>query len=253
MSRPIGSLSSSDTDTDDYPADNELSSNLPMHNDDDFDFDKENQPPLINHQPPPHRPTTRTSSSSPVKRPPHKRQRPSSSSAVAANGDPQLVLLDIGGAQFKTSRATLLSIPSTYFFALLNFPSPTPSHAPLFIDRDAAHFRHVLNYMRDRSLPDGLTARELSELHREAAYYAIDELAQHIDALLGDMKRRDEEAERRRERERLLLLQANAEASERQLQQRSQSNPLLLVAAHVQTAQRAVSTALPEIQFDAEF
>ena len=276
MSRPISSLSEDDTDTDDYPADNELSSNLPMHADEDDADDKENHHPLINqHQPtllPPLALPTTSAFSSPTKRPPHKRHRPSPSSTAAAavspSHDPNLVLLDIGGILFKTSLSTLLSIPNTYFTAHLTFaqqPQPGSSSGsgsggsqPLFIDRDAAHFRHVLNYMRDRSLPDGLTLREVNELYREATYYAIDELKEQIDRLRTELKQRDEEAERRRETERLLL---QASASERQQiwPNRSLSNPLELVAAGMaapmggHTAQRAVSTAAVDFRLDADF
>ena len=109
MSRPISSLSEDDTDTDDYPADNELSSNLPMHADEDDADDKENHHPLINqHQPtllPPLALPTTSAFSSPTKRPPHKRHRPSPSSTAAAavspSHDPNLVLLDIGGILFQ--------------------------------------------------------------------------------------------------------------------------------------------------------
>ena len=266
MSRPI-SLSEEDTDTDDYPADNELSSNLPMHaEDDDDEDDKENRPPPTNqHLPPPSRtPPSSLTSSSPIKRPPHKRHRPSSATPSSPCHDANLVLLDIGGVLFKTSRSTLLSIPDTYFTAHLTFTT-TPSTTPLFIDRDSVHFRHVLNYMRDRSLPDGLTLRDLNELHREATYYAIDELREQVDRLRVEMGRREEEAERRRETERLLLQASASERQQHMWPNRSLSNPLqsaammtggaagtALIGAH-HAVQRALSTAAADFQLDADF
>ena len=274
MSRLISSLSEEETDTDDYPADTELSSNLPMHAEDDDTDDKENTPPPFIHQPlpPTHTapsPTSRSSYSSPIKRPPHKRHRPSHTAAPSSpSHDASLMLLDIGGVLFKTSRSTLLSIPNTYFTAHLTFTTAatttTAASQPLFIDRDSAHFRHVLNYMRDRSLPDGLTLREVNELYREATYYAIDELRQHIDQLRTDMRQREDEAERRRETERLLL---HATASDRQQQQlwphRSLSNPLhsaamaangaaLAAPMSLHPGQRAMSSAT-DFQLDADF
>ena len=209
--------------------------------------------------PPPPRTTTSSSSSSPIKRPPHKRHRPSSSSTTAATAtpphDPNLVLLDIGGTTFKTSRSTLLAIPNTYFTAHLTFAQQHTTTHHLFIDRDSAHFRHILNYMRDRSLPDGLTACELNELWREVQYYAIDELRERIEERREEMRR--EEVERRRETERLLV---HASASERQQQMwpnRSLSNPLqsagMAAAAAtagsmgVHSVQRAVSTAAADL------
>ena len=61
------------------------------------------------------------------------------------------IKLDVGGHKFTTSLPTLTSVPDTYLAALF---SGRHSLAPdadgaIFIDRDGAHFRHVINYLRD--------------------------------------------------------------------------------------------------------
>lgn len=65
-----------------------------------------------------------------------------------------IMYLDIGGTVFKTTRSNLRKIP--YFRERLedldaNGDHRTGSKAyPLFIDRDPEHFKHVINYVRDR-------------------------------------------------------------------------------------------------------
>jgi len=62
-----------------------------------------------------------------------------------------IIQLDVGGHKFTTSLPTLTSVPDTYLAALFSGRHP---HAPnadgaFFIDRDGAHFRHIINYLRD--------------------------------------------------------------------------------------------------------
>jgi hypothetical protein len=90
--------------------------------------------------------------------------------------DPQsVVTLNVGGFVFVTRRATLLQ-SSTYFEALARH---NPDCAELFVDRDATHFRHVLNWLRGvRVLPeDDATLRELE---CEADFYAMPDLVRAI-------------------------------------------------------------------------
>lgn len=48
-----------------------------------------------------------------------------------------------------------------------------PSGAPLKFDRDPTHFRHILNFLRDGALPQGLSASAQLEMCREANYYVV--------------------------------------------------------------------------------
>lgn len=97
-----------------------------------------------------------------------------------------IVRLNVGGTIFVTTRATLESSPvPTYFNALT---SDSHRHLyddmsnALFIDRDPQHFRHILNYLRDGSIP--LTRsnddQQLLEILKEAQYYSIEGLVEKI-------------------------------------------------------------------------
>merc|ERR1719187_2343750 len=48
----------------------------------------------------------------------------------------------------------------------------------ILIDRNGKHFGAILNYLRDGTIPLPENRRELAELHAEAKYYCIEELAQ---------------------------------------------------------------------------
>jgi hypothetical protein len=63
----------------------------------------------------------------------------------------QIILLNVGGHRFETSRQTLTSIPDTYLSSLFSgrFELATDADGAYFIERDGSHFRHVLNFLRD--------------------------------------------------------------------------------------------------------
>ena len=90
--------------------------------------------------------------------------------------DPEsVVTLNVGGFVFVTRRSTLLN--SDCFFAALARHHPDCSE--LFVDRDATHFRHILNWMRGaRALPEDDAA--LRELQCEADFYAMGDLVRAI-------------------------------------------------------------------------
>jgi len=57
----------------------------------------------------------------------------------------------VGGRTFTTSRTTLTSVRDTFLEVMFSgrhelFPDADGAY---FIDRDGAHFRHILNYLRD--------------------------------------------------------------------------------------------------------
>jgi hypothetical protein len=114
----------------------------------------------------------------------------------SVSGSDGIVRLNIGGQVFATTRATLENGGGggqpTYFSALM---SDAHRHAldrgtnAMFVDRDPTHFRHVLNYLRDGVVPlERLDdAQQLTEILREAQFYAIEGLAtklrQHLEKL----------------------------------------------------------------------
>lgn len=105
-----------------------------------------------------------------------------------ASGDTK-VQLNIGGQVFATTLPTLLrerSMFSGMFSGM--FGLQKDSAGAYFLDRDPTYFRHVLNFLRDGSVPplDGLTPNDKKLLMREARYYQCTGL---ITALTVDAKR----------------------------------------------------------------
>ena len=94
---------------------------------------------------------------------------------------PQIVTLNVGGTLFQTTRETLITPYDTYFTLLLNsntmHPETQPTNEfPIFIDRDPAQFRFILNALRGSVLlPNG--RQSLLELAEEANFYSMMTLA----------------------------------------------------------------------------
>ena len=94
------------------------------------------------------------------------------------------VILDVGGTRYITSRSTLRTDPGSLLCAMVRQGSPMrpwrieENNTPVyFLDRDPAHFRHVLNYLRlgnnwsVLSLPREL--RYLYDLKAEVEHYQL--------------------------------------------------------------------------------
>jgi hypothetical protein len=92
---------------------------------------------------------------------------------------PDKILLNIGGTRFHVTRNTLQQ--STYFSTLLDRESKThfESDGSIFIDRDGTHFRHILNYLRDKTVPE-LYPPERKQLLVEARFYDITGLVREL-------------------------------------------------------------------------
>jgi len=99
------------------------------------------------------------------------------------------VRLDVGGSVYTTSTQTLRRCPNSLLSQMFGGRhelrrEPDGSY---FIDRDGAHFRYVLNFLRDGSLdPQTLPSDRTSvrQIIREARYYQLDALVDHLDHLL---------------------------------------------------------------------
>ena len=102
------------------------------------------------------------------------------------------VVLDIRGTRFVTSKATLRGDPGSLLCAMTQPGSPMhymridEYNSPIyFIDRDPAHFRHILNYLRlgsswmSQSLPREL--RYLHEIRAESEFYQLKGLVENLD------------------------------------------------------------------------
>jgi len=90
------------------------------------------------------------------------------------------IKIDVGGAHFTTTSATLTRFPDTMLGAMFSgrHKLVIDESGHYFIDRDGTHFRHVLNYLRNPKEFDQTTidAVHKKELKKEAEYYGLGEL-----------------------------------------------------------------------------
>ena len=90
------------------------------------------------------------------------------------------VALNVGGVRYETSIATLRSTPGTMLDAMFSgrhAMDPDDSDGAHFLDRDGAHFKYVLEYLRDgvSVLEEAAgDVRLLRALKREFGYFAIE-------------------------------------------------------------------------------
>jgi len=91
-----------------------------------------------------------------------------------------IINLNVGGTKFSTSRQTLTQIQDTFFTGLLSGRIHTfkDDDGAIFIDRDPLLFRHILNYLRNRSL--SFEEVNLKDLRSEAEYYGIAPLVKKL-------------------------------------------------------------------------
>jgi hypothetical protein len=89
------------------------------------------------------------------------------------------IILSVGGHRFETSRQTLTSVSGTYLASMFSgrFPLTPNAEGAYFIDRDGAHFRHILNFLRDPvekfKLNVNVNEGQREELVAELAYFGL--------------------------------------------------------------------------------
>ncbi|XP_060564376.1 flap endonuclease 1-like [Ruditapes philippinarum] len=99
------------------------------------------------------------------------------------------IILNIGGQKFETSRVTLTKDPNSLLARIVSPEGVTPRYGnQYFIDRDPAHFRFILYFLRNgscdlRTLPHDV--RYLYELYYEASFYCLPEL---VNAVIGKIE-----------------------------------------------------------------
>lgn len=98
------------------------------------------------------------------------------------------IKLDIGGTQFTTSLMTLQKDPDSMLAAMFSgrHKLKTESDGSYFIDRDGAHFRYILNYLRDGGIKEGTLPNSetfIRELQAETEYYQISGLLEYLEDL----------------------------------------------------------------------
>ena len=88
------------------------------------------------------------------------------------------VVLNVGGARFETSILTLQKEPKSLLAKLFTKESSIiPQGNSIFLDRDASHFKVILNYLRyDGDINPAVLPKErryLLELQKECEYYRL--------------------------------------------------------------------------------
>lgn len=102
-----------------------------------------------------------------------------------------VIRLNVGGNKFCTSVDTLThrepnSMLAAMFSGRHNIACEEDSEKGyVFIDRDGTHFRHILNWLRDATVPLLEERCKYSELLREAEYFQLVGLTEEIHAFLN--------------------------------------------------------------------
>jgi hypothetical protein len=89
----------------------------------------------------------------------------------------EIVVLDVGGVQFKTTISTLSKYPRTYFSGLFSgkIPIKKQEDGSIFVDRDGTHFRALLNFLRSGRIIFPKEAELVEEILVEAEFYCLKE------------------------------------------------------------------------------
>ena len=87
------------------------------------------------------------------------------------------IVLNVGGVRFETSLQTLTSVPNTFLGSMFSgrYEAQTNEGAHC-IDRNGAHFGHILSYLRDPAsflLSPDLTEAHRAELAVELQFYGL--------------------------------------------------------------------------------
>mmetsp|Transcript_4844 Transcript_4844/g.5247 ORF Transcript_4844/g.5247 Transcript_4844/m.5247 type:complete len:278 (+) Transcript_4844:61-894(+) len=93
----------------------------------------------------------------------------------------EVVTLNVGGVLYQTTTDTLCSIPGTMLEAMFSGRHAIykDKEGHYFLDRDGPTFRHILNWLRTRSLPS--FPKDVQEqLAVEADYFGITQLVESI-------------------------------------------------------------------------
>jgi hypothetical protein len=88
---------------------------------------------------------------------------------------PSIVHLSVGGTLFCTTAQTLTAAPNSMLGRMFSGEHPLlrDQDGTFVIDRDGRHFHHILNYLRDGTVPIGLSRVDRIEILREVDYFGI--------------------------------------------------------------------------------
>ncbi len=94
------------------------------------------------------------------------------------------IQLNVGGKIYDTTLSTLNKYPQSRFGQMFSSGTiDTDSHGRVFIDRDGALFRHILNFLRTDTLllPDHF--QEMALLMAETEYFNLPKMAEALEEL----------------------------------------------------------------------
>ncbi|KAF2075721.1 hypothetical protein CYY_002964 [Polysphondylium violaceum] len=87
------------------------------------------------------------------------------------------ITLNVGGTKFTTSKTNLRKVPGSFFDVLLSGELDVKPMAnkpsTYFIDRDATHFNHVLNYLREGDAAGEIPDEIKDQVEKELVFYGV--------------------------------------------------------------------------------
>lgn len=115
---------------------------------------------------------------------------PKLASATRAEGEideirNQIVNLNVGGIFFKTTMSTLMKDPGSFLASVVTDRQHAQKNEDgcIYFDRDGARFKHVLNFLRDGSIPEKVFHKMGEELMVEANFFQMESLQKALDLL----------------------------------------------------------------------
>lgn len=92
------------------------------------------------------------------------------------------IKLDVGGYKFSTTLTTLTSDPDSMLAAMFSgrFPVEKNEDGCVFIDRDGQYFHHILNWLRNGTLPPIESHLEREYILVESKYYQLTNLNEFL-------------------------------------------------------------------------
>lgn len=102
----------------------------------------------------------------------------------------EVLVLNVGGTKFETTRETLTKVPGSFFETLLSgrWNPSLDRDGCIFIDREPAVFGYILNYLRDYPRvtlnPYALQHGQIVLLSEEAKFYQLTTLSKVLEYVI---------------------------------------------------------------------
>jgi len=104
------------------------------------------------------------------------------------NKSDSIIRFNVGGKIFSTRKSTMNSIPDTLFHKIAN-SNELDFNQTIYFDRNPTYFEFLLDFIRTHEFNyKKFTKVELSEIHIEAEYFELSEIADYLTERLQDIK-----------------------------------------------------------------